>query len=87
MRTLQVLKTQIIRFVQDHRAAVDLGTIIGLAVALLVLSVLAPVAFEAWVAVDTELWDPTWITLWDMIPVFALLAVAIGFIMAVKDKI
>lgn len=87
MRTLQILKTQIISFIQDNKAAVELGTIIGLAVALLVLAVLAPVAFDAWVAVNTTNWDGPVATLWDMIPLFALLAIAIGFIMSVKDRI
>lgn len=64
MRSLQVLKIKVLEFFHNNRAAVDLGTIIGLTVALLVLSILAPVAFEAWVAVDTENWTGPVATLW-----------------------
>lgn len=42
---------------------------------LIFVAALIPVGISIFLTADTSGWDPTWVTLWDLAPLFAILAV------------
>lgn len=53
------------------------SNIIGLVISMLILAILAPVAIDELTSVDTSAWSSTVQTVWDMLPIFAV----IGFLL------
>lgn len=65
----------------------DLMTkIIGLAIAVVVVVAMIPNALESFFAVNTSNWSAVARTLWALIPVFAIIAIALMFFGYVKYR-
>jgi uncharacterized Tic20 family protein len=69
------------KFHRDEAGQVDFSpsNIIGLVISMLILAILAPVAISELVDVDTSSWSTTTQTVWDMLPIFAV----IGFLLMI----
>jgi uncharacterized membrane protein len=63
-----------------------LDKIIGIAIAVVIVVAMLPSAFEQFFAVDTSNWSAVAQTLWALIPVFAIIALALMFLGYVKYK-
>lgn len=57
----------------------SVNMIVTTVVALIILASLAPTALDTFAAVDTSAWDTEWSTIFDLIPIFAVLAIAVLF--------
>lgn len=74
-------------FVQDKKGASLLNLIITVAIALIVMAVLVPVAINEFVSANTTGWNSTWVTVWNIMPIFAFLAFLLAIIaLAMKGK-
>lgn len=62
-----------------------LGVVVGLAVGLIVVAYLLPVAMDEFFAVDTTSWDTEVADLWPLIPLFVILGLVIAFIIRAVD--
>ena len=60
--------------------------IIGLSIAVVIVVAMIPSALESFFAVDTANWSVVAQTLWALIPVFAIIALALMFFGYVKYK-
>lgn len=63
-----------------------LEKIIGISISLVVAVAMIPTALESFFAVNTENWSLVAKTLWALIPVFAIIALALLFFGYVKYK-
>lgn len=63
----------------NQRGDISVETIVTLVIALLVLSQLLPTAFDTFFAVDTSGWDTGTAAVWLLIPILAILAIALRF--------
>lgn len=59
----------------------SVATIIGLAVALIVASAIFPTAISNITNANQTGWDTTTVSLWDLLPVFAVIALALGIVL------
>lgn len=62
-----------------------LGVVVGLAVGIIVVAYLVPVALDQFFAVDTSAWDDEVADLWPLIPLFVILGLVIAFIVRAVD--
>lgn len=60
--------------------------IIGISIAMVMVAALVPMSLESFFSVDTENWSSIARTLWALIPVFAVIAIALMFVGYVKYK-
>lgn len=71
-------------FFRNSSGAIDamevVGLIVGLAIAMFILAIILPPAFENFFAVDTTNYTADVITLWNIIPLFMILAIVIAII-------
>ena len=65
--------------IKDTRAVIDISTVVGLVVTLIVMAVLMPMALDQF-ATHQITGNATLQGLWNLIPVFALLGLVIGVI-------
>ena len=54
--------------------------VIALAVGIILLAYLIPVAIDQFVATNTDTWEDEWSGLWDIIPIFVFLGILISII-------
>lgn len=62
-----------------------LGVVVGLAVGIIVVAYLVPVALDQFFSVDTTSWDSEVADLWPLIPLFVILGLVIAFIIRAVD--
>jgi uncharacterized BrkB/YihY/UPF0761 family membrane protein len=65
---------------------VEMKDITTVAVVVLVVALVIPIAINIFGDVDTSGWDANLVLIWDIIPLFALLGIGIGFIYKLTKK-
>lgn len=71
---------------KDNRGSVDVVDLILLGVGIFVISYLFPMGITAAVSANTDLWDPTLVTLWTVFwPLMSILAAVIYLIYKIKN--
>lgn len=70
----------------DEAGALEVNTIIGLVVGLIVLAIMLPVALTEIMNVNTTTWDPSVAAVWDLLPVLAVLAGLVMIVAAYKKS-
>lgn len=53
---------------------------------LILVAILLPIGIAVYLDTNTTGWDTIWVTVWDLIPLMAILAVAMAFIYKVRTR-
>lgn len=57
-----------------------MNPIVRILITAVLVVALVPVAISLFLGVDTSGWDPTWVTIWDLIPMLIIVIIVVLFI-------
>jgi hypothetical protein len=60
--------------------------IANLTIEILLIAILLPIAISQFMSVNTASWDANLATIWKLIPLLAILGIALGFITRLRAK-
>ncbi|NKQ39300.1 MAG: hypothetical protein HF967_07545 [Methanosarcinales archaeon] len=71
---------------KNDKASMQASAIISLVIALIVLSIMMPIALSEFFLANTTGWDGSTVRLWEIIPIFAIIGIVLSVVGSVKDK-
>jgi len=74
------------RFTEDVRAELEVKNIISLALGIIVLAAVLPVAFDTFYTANTTAWSTSVISLWALVPLFAIIGVIVALVAVAVGK-
>lgn len=80
------VKAKIQSFENDEAGKLDTDTVLGLVVGIIAVAVAIPIAIGRLSGANTTGWSTDVIAIWDMLPIFAVLAVLVMIAAYVKGK-
>ena len=72
---------------KDNKASLAPSTIISLAIALIIMAIMIPIALTEFFHANTTGWGASVIRLWDIIPIFVIITIVMSVISVVREKI
>ena len=81
---INMLKHTIIK---DDKAALAPATIISLAIALIIMAIMVPIALSEFFLAETTGWGASTLRLWEIIPIFVVITIVMSVISTAKDKL
>ena len=82
------LRVRALEWLRNKKGSSSLmNLVITLAIGIILIAFLIPVAINQFVDANTTTWNAEWISLWNVIPIFVFLGIVIAIIfLAVKRK-
>ena len=71
---------------ENDKGQIAASAIISLVIALIVLSIMMPIALSEFFLANTTGWDTSVVRLWEIIPIFAIIGIVLAVVGTVKDK-
>lgn len=72
---------------KDNKAALAPSTIISLAIALIIMAIMIPIALSEFFLANTTGWGASTLRLWEIIPIFVIITIVMSVIGVVREKI
>ena len=72
---------------KDNKASLAPSTIISLAIALIIMAIMIPIALSEFFLADTTGWGASAVRLWEIIPIFVIITIVMSVISVVREKI
>ena len=72
---------------KDNKASLAPSTIISLAIALIIMAIMIPIALSEFFLANTTGWGASTLRLWEIIPIFVIITIVMSVIGVVKEKI
>ena len=73
--------------IKDDKAALAPSTIISLAIALIIMAIMVPIALSEFFLANTSGWGSSTVRLWDIIPIFVVITIVMSVISTARDKL
>ena len=73
--------------IKDDKAALAPATIISLAIALIIMAIMVPIALSEFFLANTSGWGASTVRLWDIIPIFVVITIVMSVISTARDKL
>ena len=73
--------------IKDNKAALAPATIISLAIALIIMAIMVPIALSEFFLANTTGWGTSTVRLWDIIPIFVVITIVMSVIGTARDKL
>jgi uncharacterized membrane protein len=87
LKTVLTEKIHTPKILKDRRGEPELGTVIGIVIAIIVTAVLFPVAMQQVVSANTSGWNSAVaVTFAVLLPVLAIIAIALLFVRAIRAR-
>ncbi len=74
------------RFIEDIRGDLEIKNIISLALGIIVLATVLPVAFDTFYTANTTAWETSVTSLWALVPLFAIIGVIVALVAVAVGK-
>ena len=72
---------------KDDKANLAPSAIISLAIALIIMAIMIPIALSEFFLADTTGWGASTLRLWDIIPIFVIITIVMSVIGTARDKL
>lgn len=86
MKVIDKIQYELEKFDSDESGKLDTDTVLGLVVGIIAVAVAVPIAISRLSSANTTGWSSDVVAIWDMLPIFAVLAVLVLIAAYVKGK-